>query len=289
MTQQAAKTGSGPTVTVAIEQFFPPEQRIIHDDLAYQIVPLSMRAFIGMMRFNVTRDWMVRLTEKAAPGIWSGVMCRKRYIDEKLLESAGQIKAIVNLGAGYDTRLYRFPQLADIPAWEVDQPGNIASKLDTVQKIFGKVPAHVKLVPIDFDHESLEAVLTDHGYELGQPTFFIWEAVTQYLTETGIRATFDFLAQAVSGSRLAFTYICQEFLDGSAMSQQYKRLYKAYVDKGIWLFGLDPDAVAAFLDGYGWRLIEDVGYDELAERYVKPLNRDLPSMPIERMVYAQKV
>jgi O-methyltransferase involved in polyketide biosynthesis len=30
-------------------------------------------------------------------------MCRKRYIDEKLIESVGQIDAVVNLGAGFDT------------------------------------------------------------------------------------------------------------------------------------------------------------------------------------------
>lgn len=35
--------------------------------------------------------------------------------------------------------------------------------------------------------------------------------------------------------------------------------------------------------------IEDLDYDDLAERYVKPTGRDLPSMPIERMVYAEKM
>ena len=289
MTQEAEKTGSSPTVVVAIEQYFPENQRIIHDDMAIQIIPASMRAVVKMMRIAMVRDWMVRSSEKAAAGIWSGIMCRKRYIDEKLLESVGQIKAIINLGAGFDTRVYRFPELESIKAWEVDQPENITSKRKCVQKIFGDVPAHVRLVPIDFDQKSLASVLVAQGYALSQPTFFILEAVTQYLTEDGIKATFELLAKAAPGSRLAFTYVCQAFFDGLEMSEQYKRLYDEYVVKGIWLFGLDPENVPTFLSKYGWRLIEDVGYDELAERYVKPLGRDLPTMPIERMVYAEKI
>jgi hypothetical protein len=39
-----------------------------------------------------------------------------------------------------------------------------------------------------------------------------------------------------------------------------------------------------FLSEYGWRLVEHLGYDELAERYMKPTGRELPSMMIERMV-----
>jgi methyltransferase (TIGR00027 family) len=149
--------------------------------------------------------------------------------------------------------------------------------------------AHLKLVPIDFDHEELEAVLASHGYPADRRIFFIWEAVTQYLTETGIRTTFDFLAKAARGSRLAFTYIRKDFLDGQVMYGQ-EGLYKRYVvrDK-IWLFGMDPEGVVNFLEPYGWRVIEHLGYEELAERYVKPTGRELTSTPIERMVYAEKL
>jgi len=46
--------------------------------------------------------------------------------------------------------------------------------------------------------------------------------------------------------------------------------------------------VADFLDEYGWRFIEDVGYEELNERYVVT-GRNLPFMTMERVVYAEKV
>ncbi|HOI70786.1 MAG TPA: hypothetical protein PLC38_00705 [Methanobacterium sp.] len=43
MTEAAAKTSTGPTFVVAIEQSFPKNLRIINDDLAIQIMPLSYR------------------------------------------------------------------------------------------------------------------------------------------------------------------------------------------------------------------------------------------------------
>jgi methyltransferase (TIGR00027 family) len=289
MTQAAARTGVGPTVTVAVEQYFPEDQRIIEDSLAYSILPFPMRAFVRLMRPAFIRDWMIRASEKSAPGIWGGLMCRKRYIDQKLIESIDQIDAVVDLGAGFDTRAYRLPALAGMPVWEVDQPENIGPKQARLRKLFGEVPTHVELVPIDFDREELDAVLASHGYPADRRIFFIWEAVTQYLAETGIRTTFDFLARAARGSRLAFTYVRKDFLDGQVMYGQ-EHLYKQYVVRGkIWLFGLDPEGVVNFLEPYGWRVIEHLSYEELAERYVKPTGRELASTPIERMVYAEKL
>ncbi len=42
-----------------------------------------------------------------------------------------------------------------------------------------------------------------------------------------------------------------------------------------WVFGMDLEDVADFLGGCGWRVLEHLGYEELAERYVKPTRRKL--------------
>ncbi len=83
MARAAAKTGAMPAVIVAIEQRFPKDQRIITDDLAYAMLPVGMKAFVWLMRPAFARDWMVRATEKAAPGIWALMACRKRAISTK--------------------------------------------------------------------------------------------------------------------------------------------------------------------------------------------------------------
>jgi methyltransferase (TIGR00027 family) len=289
LAKPAAKTGIGPTALVAIEQLFPKNRRIIEDDLAYQILPFGMRAFVWLMRPDFIRDWMIRTTEKSLPGIWGGMMCRKRYIDETLTECIGQIDGLMNLGAGFDTRAYRLPGLSGVPVWEVDQRENIRLKQRRLRKVFGSIPSHARLVSVDFDRGELDKILASHGYSGKMKTFFIWEGVTQYLTETGIRSTFDFLAQAALGSHLAFTYIRKDFLDGRNM-YGWQKGYKKFVAKDkFWLFGMDPEAWPAFLKEYDWQVVEDIGAEELAERYIKPSGRALPSIPIERIAHATKV
>jgi methyltransferase (TIGR00027 family) len=274
-------------VLVAIEQSYPEGERIITDDLAYEILPLGSRVWVWVT--GPIKEWLIRKTEEKVPGLWGGIMARKRYIDEKAAEAAdNQIVAVVNLGAGFDTRLYQLEALADVPVWEVDQPEIISTKRTRLEKVFHEIPAHVTLVPVDFDHQDLATVLALHGYEPDRRSLFILEGVTQYVTEVGVRATFDFLAQAPSGSRLAFTYTPKDFIDGEVFYGQEYLYRQMLVKDKIWLFGIDREKVDDFLGEYGWRVLEHLGYDELGERYVRPTGRELLSMAIERIVYAEK-
>jgi methyltransferase (TIGR00027 family) len=216
MTAAAAKTGLGPTVIVAIEQGVSAPQRILVDDLARRMLPLGARAFVWLMRPAAIRNWMIGATERRFPGLWAGVLCRKRYIDEKLIQAVGGIDAVVNLGAGFDTRCYRLP-LGEVPAWEIDQPANIEAKRARLRSLFRRRPAQITPLPVDFDREDLQAVLTSRGYATRMRTFFVWEAVSQYLAPAGIDKTFRLLAAAASGSRLCFTYVRKDFIDGRAM------------------------------------------------------------------------
>ncbi|WNG50040.1 SAM-dependent methyltransferase [Archangium minus] len=290
MANPAAQTAFGPMVIVAVEQLFPPGMRLIQDDVAYRFLPTGMRALVVMTRLSSIRAWFIRAMEKKGPGLWGLMPCRKRYIDDKVTEalSAG-IETVVNLGAGLDTRAYRLAALANVPVFEVDQPENIEYKRTRLQALLGEVPAHVKLVPIDFERQELESALASHGHALGRRTFFIWEGVTQYLTEAGVRKTFEFLARSGRGSRLAFTYVRKDFIEGSALYGQEEIYQTMRVKNDVWRFGLMPEHIADFLKEYAWRELEQVGSEELSERYVKPSGRSVPVSAIERIVYAEKL
>ena len=275
-------------ILVAIEQYFPKEQRVIDDGLAVRLLPLGAMIFARFMRPRWMRDWIISLSEKSNPGIWGGLLCRKRYIDEKLVASRNKIEAVVNLGAGFDTRPYRLPALSGLPVWEVDQRENIEAKEKRLRKAFGMIPANVNLVPADFDRDDLGSILAAQGYSAAKQTFFVWEAVTQYLTEQGVRGTFDWLAKAARGSLLAFTYVRKDFLEGRAF-YGWETGYRRFVASKVWLFGMEPEGCPSFLADYGWRIINDIGYDELAEKYIIATGRRLASTPVERVVYAEKV
>jgi methyltransferase (TIGR00027 family) len=215
--------------------------------------------------------------------------CRKRYIDDKLIEALGSgIDTVVILGSGLDTRAYRIPQLSTLPVYEVDLPQTIAYKERKLRQLYGSVPPHVRLIPIDFDRQTLEDVLKSHGYSLDRKSFFIWEGVTQYISETAVRTVFEFLAKVRPGSRIVFTYIVKDFIDGER-TYGLERLYQqTRVKKQIWQFGLHPSQVAAFIGEYSWKELEHVGADEYRQRYLDPMGRTDAVMEIERMVYADK-
>jgi O-methyltransferase involved in polyketide biosynthesis len=146
--QAAAKTEAGPTVMVAIEQYFPSDQRIIIHDLAYSAPPSGARAFARAMWPMADQNSMVCATERAFTCLWTSIMCCKRYVDEVLIGSFAVIDAVVDLGAGVDTRACRLPSVAEISMSQVDQLANIKSKQDRLCVHFGRLLENVTLVGI---------------------------------------------------------------------------------------------------------------------------------------------
>ncbi len=289
MSNQAAGTAYGPMSIVATEQYQPSDRRLVQDELAFRFLPAGLQAFARLARWSPIRNLVFSLSEKRASGVWGSVLCRKRYIDDKLQEAVrAGIQSAVDLGAGLDTRAYRSSVLGAIPVFEVDLPENIAYKREKVRKLFGKIPANVTLVPVNFDNQDLESCLASQGFQTGTKSLFIWEAVTQYLSEEGIRRTMGYLSKAGRGSRLVFTYIREGFIDGTDRFG-LDALYGAYRGENpIWHFGLDPNKVPAFLEKYGWKEMEQVGTKEYASRYLAPIGRDMPVTEIERAVCAEK-
>jgi methyltransferase (TIGR00027 family) len=290
-TKGAAKTGNQPTLIVAIEQNFPQEERIINDTLAPKLYSGADRFWIQLTKISVFRNWIVGLTEKLLPGGWSCFLVRKRYIDEHLLEAVGnrEVEAVVNLGAGFDTRLYRFEALRNIPCWEVDQPINIAAKESVLKSALKTVPENVTLTGINFVEQEIGELLKQSGYQAGVKTFFVWEAVSQYLNDAAVTKVFDFFAKAPAGSQLVFTYIPKDFIDGTNLYNQEKFYKRVVLKDKIWQFGFDPTTLGELLGRIGWKLVKDLGYAELSDRYVKPTGRNLGVLRIERVVYAEKV
>lgn len=125
------------------------------------------------------------------------------------------------------------------------------------------------------------------GFRTEHRTFFVWEGVTQYLTEDAVRATLGRLASAASGSRLVFTYIRRDFIEGTNLYGSKSAYRKFRVKQQLWHFGLHPDEVAAFIAEYGWRLVEQAGPDYFVRHYIEPAGRDSTASRLEWTAYAE--
>lgn len=288
MSDPVAATAVGPMVLAAVEQYEPVRRRLVDDDLAGSFLPPALRAFTRTTRWSVVRRLLIRATERSGPGLWANLTCRKRYIGDKLTQALADIDAVVILGAGLDTKGYRLARHSAIPVFEVDLPVNIERKRSVVRRALGTVPDSVHLVPVDFERDDLAAELARHGHLGTHRTFFVWEGVTQYLSADGVGSTFEFLRSAAPGSRLAFTYVRGDFIDGT---NRYgaESLYRRFrVRSRLWQFGLDPERVAAFVEPYGWQLTEQAGPDYLIEHYISPSGRNLTASQVEWTAFAEK-
>jgi methyltransferase (TIGR00027 family) len=284
----AAQTAFGPMMLIALEQSEPPGRRLVDDDLAARFLPAPTRWLVTATPQNLMRRLMMAAMDRDGPGLWASMTCRKRYIADKVTESLDDIDAVVVLGAGFDTLAYRLARKTPIPIFEVDQPINIARKAAAVRRALGELPSSVRLVPLDFEHDDVLPVLADHGYRPGYRTFFVWEAVTQYLTAAAVHATLEGLRSVATGSRLVFTYVRRDFIDGVNLYGA-ESLYRRFRQRQqLWHFGLQPEDVGTFLDGHGWRLAEQAGPELIVQRYVEPTGRNLTASQVEWSAYAEK-
>jgi methyltransferase (TIGR00027 family) len=276
-------------VIAAVEQLEPADRRLINDPLALRFLPPAMALVVRACRWRWWREQLVRATEGKAAGMWAGMLCRKRYADDQVRAAldAG-IEQLVVLGAGMDTRAYRLTDPARVRAYEVDLPANIDTKRARVHSVLGTVPDHIRLVPVDFETDDLAQSLSDNGFHLDRPAVFVWEAVTQYLTEDAVRHTLALLAKTAPGSRLLFTFVRRDFLDGTN-TYGAEGAHRDFVTRQqVWHFGLTPAQVAPLLDEYGWTEDEQVGSTEYRRRYLEPAGRDRPVSEIERFVTATR-
>jgi methyltransferase (TIGR00027 family) len=134
---------------------------------------------------------------------------RTKRFDAALLDAVQNgARQVVVLGAGFDSRAYRFQsQLADVRVMEVDYGPTQAYKKQRLAEIVEVIPSNVSFVPMDFTKDNLLEQLRRAGYSEQQNTFFLWEGVTYYLPESAVKDTLHFVRDhSAAGSRIAFDY-----------------------------------------------------------------------------------
>ncbi|WP_405488169.1 SAM-dependent methyltransferase [Nocardia sp. NBC_00511] len=281
MTQNAASTSLVPILIAAAENLEPAETRLLSDDFAQHMLPVPLRAVV---RRPLGRRLLRAAMDREGPGIWNSLACRKRYFDDRTGAAiAAGIESVVVLGAGLDTRAMRLAAPAGIPSFEVDQPVITERKRQRIN-----LPDKVIQVPIDFETDDLRTALRTHGYDAGSKTLFLWEGVTQYLTERAVRDTLTALAEARAGSILVFSHVRQDFIDGTDLGD-CAPTHRRFVGRNpLWQFGLQPEDVAGLLIEYGWIELEQVGGPEYAARFLTPIGRAATVPDLERCVTAAK-
>ena|SRR5262245_39293385 len=242
----------------ALETAKPGRQRLFADPFARRFLPTWQRTLMIPASLLFWRWMLERIFDSQAPGARTSGAARTRLIDDWTRDAVRrEIVQIVIMGAGFDCRSLRLPELKVGSVFELDR----REMLDLKSRLLADAPArHVRAVPIDFLNDSVEDRLIAAGYSPTAKTLFIWEGVTNYLDAAAIDADFDFFSRSASGSRLIFTYVHADAIGGLFPAPGLARLLEHFKNTGEpWTFGFRPQDVPDYLAQKGLRVVTDLG------------------------------
>ena len=266
---QSSMTAIGIAIVRAIESEKPAAERICYDPYARKFVNGALYHFV---RFFDRLGY----SEKRGPGVMGFLTVRERHIDEYLKTClANGVQQVVILGAGYDSRAYRFDEFKrGVKAFEVDHPATQQAKLKRLEKIFGAVPPYVTYVSIDFNTQTLKKRLCECGYDDRLRTLFIWQGVTQYLTPESVDSTLAFVVQcSAPGSSIIFDYMYTSLLDGTVRHGEVSQMRRnRWLSRETLAFGIPEGAITAFLEQRAFTQVCDANFKYLHDAYFTGVN-----------------
>jgi methyltransferase (TIGR00027 family) len=213
-------------------------------------------------------------------GLATSGLCRHRFIDEHLVAALPDVEQVMILGAGYDSRAYRFAtEIGARPVYEVDLPPlsrRKATLVATHAELFGHASIH--RVEIDFRTQSLQERLAGSGFDPGAPTFVVWEGVSMYLTRAAVDDTLAALATVCGpGSVLAMDF--WQRVDGVGGYELRRRAERAMRLIGEPIgFAIDAGGVPSLLEPHGFGVADIAEADEMTDRYATGGRRCDPGM-----------
>lgn len=254
----------------AAELLFPEDQRVCNDSYAiYFVNEETKQSFQRPLRSLLIRLWLNWMF----PGVHNAVISRVRYMDDcviKCLENG--LEQMVIIGAGYDTRAYRFNGLPEkVKVLELDHPATQNVKKEKLKAIFNSPPGHVTYIPIHLDKDKVSKKLLDGGYDPSKQTLFIMEGLLMYLPPPFVDKILSFIKTTSGpGSCVTFDYLPPSMIDGTIKAKEGKNMIKSVKKWGEpFRFGLKYDDANAFLSSRGFCKINTVHAPDLKETYFK--------------------
>lgn len=238
------------------------------DYLAKHFLTPKYSLFVGLMPHGLLRQFV----QFKAPGSYCFMITRTKHFDNILLQQikAG-VKQVVLLGAGYDTRAFRFAgELQNVSVFEVDFPGTQLYKKKRLREAGSSLSAPVTYIPLDFNEEPFERALMRNGFSPRMKTLFLWEGVSYYLPQAVVKQVLQFVRTCAPGSSILFDYATRSFVSGDHSSYGGKQVARWLEKiKEPFLFGLDAAETPGFVQGCGLQLVSDYGPEDFEDMYLQ--------------------
>lgn len=207
--------------------------------------------------------------------LWIAV--RTAHLDARVrdLTSESEIRQVVILGAGLDTRAARLASQG-VTFFEVDHPDTQKEKLVRLTRLEGYPVDAATYVACDFANPEADfiALLESEGFDLSAPAIIVWEGVTPYLEEGVVRTTVSRIARACQPrSVLLFDFLGKNATRRGRGDEADEDTRDAVEDLGEPLrFGTND--IIPLLYDCGMRRIHVRGFDELGLEYTGTYERE---------------
>lgn len=284
----ASRTAQYVALYRALEHRERARPRLFADPFAASFLPASYRVLLAAAWIPSAHRWLSRYADRRAPGARTSAIARTRFIDDAVRRHvADGIPQLVVLGAGFDSRAHRMPELAHAAVFEIDRADTQRAKTAVLA---GRTPiARVRYVPVDFLRDDLGTALIGAGWDAAAGTLFVWEGVTHYLTREAVAAVLAWIGTTAGRAGLVFTYVHTGLLDGSVRFEGGERILANVRALGEpWTFGLRPSEVGGFLAHHGLDLGEDLGAEEYRARYLPAERNGFGGYAFYRLAVATK-
>ena len=237
------------------------------DSMAELFLPEERRM---PLKDAVKRDWIIK--NKVRPGVYEFMIARTAYFDQIVIEaSSNKLPQLVLLGAGYDSRPYRFKDLlGNTVVYEVDAPATQLRKKQLLAQGGVQVPGNARFVAVDFDADDLEASLYAAGFSKNEKTLILWEGVAYYLSaETVDKVLFAIRSLCAPGSSICFdcALLSPNALSEDSIKKLRKQMKSKHSEEPI-RFGIPEGMLEAFLAKRGFKIAEILKPAEMEARYL---------------------
>jgi methyltransferase (TIGR00027 family) len=215
---------------------------------------------------------------------------RTRVFDDRLLRAAndGDIRQIVLLAAGFDSRAFRLRWPHGLTLWELDQSAVLDSKNAILASASATPTCERRTLGVDLASADWSNLLRADGYRIDERSAWLIEGLVYYIDKPSVgRILATCASLAAPGSVLAMDCVSEDYLTSEYTESYVRGLARLGAP---WLFGSnDP---ASLLAAHGWQadVILQPG-DEGANfgrwpRRVPP--RHIPGLPRAFLVLATR-
>ncbi|HTU57087.1 MAG TPA: class I SAM-dependent methyltransferase [Polyangiales bacterium] len=220
----------------------------------------------------------------------ASIVARARFLEDLVEERAADgVSQYVILGAGLDTFAQRRTELAKrLQIFEIDQPGPQAWKRKRLQELGFGIPAHLHLVPVDFEAgQSWLQLIAAEGFKADKPAVVASTGVSMYLTKEAVSATLREVASLASGTTLVMSFMLPiEQAEAEVRASIQQAEAGARANGTPWISFFTPEEMLDLARAAGFKQVEHISAAALSQRYFanRPDGMRLPNNSEELLV-----